>query len=483
MKRKRGNGVVNGVQRYRYDIVFAVKQADGEIVYWVGCVPDPSGNRGAFEVIKPVPEALEGAARPVGAAYGNRFRIYSDLALAIQCHTRGWDRLARAFLVRSNRRLPQSVFDRTSPRPRDPGDAVALMAWNYWCNRFVSPDEDRRAVLARLRKLSRSGHGLDAPFHMSILEDMEKTLAPTDTAPGSAEALVDALRGPHKRANYRRLRDMGLEAVPVLIDHLVDYRLTRAIQSTDSGCYVWHVRISDVVADLLNGLYGKKEGFSYDFLQLQGRGKSLDRRHVLHWWNSVQGAKALDYLLENAITMGRDRQPEVNESILAVLGQQHPGELVKLVGENLGRFEYVHDLLDALAESKATSEEKNRLYLLAASAPEWRKRTVGIRYLFEADHPKAAGLLIEEIRRIPDTPAEPYWVCAAGSVARIAHYTQDRRAWTALKEAARRVDVGQRLQMIQQMTRSSTPEDPHALEFLVALLEDRETRTIPPLKI
>lgn len=83
------------------------------------------------------------------------------------------------------------------------------------------------------------------------------------------------------------LREAGLDAVPLLIDHLHDYRLTRTIQSSWSGHYIWHVRVADVVAILLNGLVS--EEFSYDFLAKEGRGKSLDRAHVLFWWSQAQG--------------------------------------------------------------------------------------------------------------------------------------------------------------------------------------------------
>ena len=494
VRRKRSGGVVNGVQRYRYTIAFAVEKADGTTEHWVGCEPDPSGNSGEVEPVTPQPGVLVGSAVSDGATYDHRFRIYADLAFAVQCHARGWDDLARALLDRSNRRRPRSVFEHTPRRPRDERDALALVAWNYWCNRFEEPDAEGRAVFERLRAVSSGGHGLDTPLHLNILADMEKTLAPAKTTapPGSPEALVEKLvglrefvprgggcSGPHHNATYLELREMGLDAVPALIEHIDDFRIVRSIRSMGDGRYVWHVRVADVVAELLDGLYGREEGFSYDFLEGQGRGKRLDRRHVLHWWNATQGTKARAYLRERAITRGREDKPEVNESVIAALGRQYPNEPIALVEAKLDEFEYVHDLLEATAGSAATEEQKNRVYLRAASDAHWRKRTVGIRRLLEAGHPDAVALLIREIARIPETPPEAYWVCAAGRVAVIARYTEHAGAWAALTERAKRVDVGQRLEMMQAVNRSTTPHNPRVLEFLSAFLDDEAVRVIP----
>jgi hypothetical protein len=87
-------------------------------------------------------------------------------------------------------------------------------------------------------------------------------------------------------ASYKRLRSAGLDAVPVLIAHLDDFRLTRSIQTDSDGRHTWHMRIADVVAGLLDEL--ANEPFSYDVLRAEGRGKRLDRNHVLYWWSGVQ---------------------------------------------------------------------------------------------------------------------------------------------------------------------------------------------------
>lgn len=57
--------------------------------------------------------------------------------------------------------------------------------------------------------------------------------------------------------------------------------MTRTIRSTKFHNYVWHARIADVVAELLDEM--TDEPFSYDFRAQDGRGIALDQGHVEHW--------------------------------------------------------------------------------------------------------------------------------------------------------------------------------------------------------
>ena len=76
---------------------------------------------------------------------------------------------------------------------------------------------------------------------------------------------------------YTRLAQMGFAAVPALIEHLDDDRLTRSVKQGFNNFPTWNMRIKDVVSDLLQELAGEDVG--KDWLRRQTRvGRRKSRR-------------------------------------------------------------------------------------------------------------------------------------------------------------------------------------------------------------
>src|SRR5207249_3778940 len=96
-------------------------------------------------------------------------------------------------------------------------------------------------------------------------------------------------------------------------------------------------------------------------------------------------------------------------------------------------------------------ETKTRLFLLAAKSPTLKHRRIALRQLFRLDHPQAVPLLIDALNHLPATPKGEYWLGDAGPLALIVTLTDDPRAWQALDATAKRVDVGQRMEIINVM--------------------------------
>ena len=291
--RKIGGAVVNGVQQYRYELAFLIESMEGHKLYWIGCKAATATKHSTDEAA-PLTRLAVDRTRPADLQRWPDFPTYPDLALAVQCQARGRHELALALLQRSRKPWLRSPFNRSKPRPRDDRAALAELAWYYWCTQFARAKGDRQPIVNRLRRILEGPHGIDSPARRNVLTDMEQTLAlrivPADRLEAAVESLLEldaAGNCVDRNPAYQRLRDAGFDAVPVLIRHLHDYRLTRDIAATVGNRYTWHYRVADVVARLLNGL--ASEELSYDFLERQGRGTSLDKGHVLHWWGQVQG--------------------------------------------------------------------------------------------------------------------------------------------------------------------------------------------------
>jgi hypothetical protein len=371
--------------------------------------------------------------------------------------------------------------------------ALAELAWNHFCNEFAVSRGDRRVIVARMKKLLAGPFGLGDKAHQNIVADMERTLAKREAEAGSLEASVDALMDldvegswpgcgyarfnnyAHWNAHYRRLRNKGLQAVPVLLRHVDDYRLTRCLQTTSDGRYTWHVRLADVVALLLNGLVS--EPFAYDFRRLDGRGVSLDRDHVRVWWQENGQKRELDYLL--AVVMRHD-EPDRNEPnghVLHVLGARYPDELVKLFEAQIKAGKGAGAFFEALAESKVSAKTKEQLFLAAAKSDHEWTRVLAQRELVRHHRAAAVPVILQALDDLPKTPAEPYWTANTGSIAQSAFDSDDPKVWEALEKTAKRVDVGQRLEILGALGQvRGADERRRAIRFLKGFLDDTEVR-------
>lgn len=221
------------------------------------------------------------------------------LIVAIQCHRYGWHEVSNKIYELACERIPTDA---------EQIELLTEYAWDFWCLRFRWYS-DRRMIVARLTDLLSTNPSLNSPARTNILEDMHRTIAPVHSDFGSIEADIDALRSIDSNNDlfyssgtppvfqgdsgfidqiiedelpWRRLRRRGAEAIPTLVQHIDDFRLTRSLSKSNG--YIWHVRIADLVAVLLHEASDTE--FAYDLLESEGRGIALDRRHVEHWLES-----------------------------------------------------------------------------------------------------------------------------------------------------------------------------------------------------
>jgi hypothetical protein len=268
-----------------------------------------------------------------------------------------------------------------------------------------------------------------------------------------------------------------LLAVPVLIQHINDYRLTRTIARKDDGRrdegrHTWHIRIADVVARLLNGLVS--EPFRHDFLDREGRGMSLDRCYVEAWWQEARRLKELDFLLDGVYRQSqRTTRPEPNETVLHVLGARFPQELVKLFEQEFGKGKAEDTWFTAVLESTAPKETKARLFIAATKSKNEWDQILALRALTEMKHAEATPLLIKALDAQPKTPETTYWFSNIRNFAQIVTWSNDERAWDGLLKTARRVDIGQRMEILGYARQGKKKL---AIRFLRSFLDDAEIR-------
>jgi hypothetical protein len=202
----------------------------------------------AHEAIEPGPAAL----RDVEPRW-----VADFLCLAVQCRERGWSEFAALLFARAQEAITTpvparvEVIDLPAMFGGGKGSTGRLNGWElrtanssavkelrrvasiYWSRQVMATDSDRKEVLRHLKELEPESENV---------RDLELTLAPRKSKPGTVEALIDDLTdywfsgaaafeplGENQwgEAAYRKLAEMGFDAVPALIDAIKDRRLTR----------------------------------------------------------------------------------------------------------------------------------------------------------------------------------------------------------------------------------------------------------------
>lgn len=275
-----GGGIVYGVvQPTRYGLAFQIKPATKEkaATLLLGTDQWQLYRNQKTQEVDPGPAILGTV-----SLWDNE-----KLALAIQCHARGWDKLALILLEESQKKaeLPlQNQFVR--------------LAWSYWIDQLGEPKSDRAPVAKRLKELIGKDKEFDTEYNQALLRSLDLALVPSKAKTGSIEALIDDLVDygnddsneesmgydfdPDDR--YSRIAMLGFDAVPALIEHLDDDRLTRVRYIVPLP---WHLRVGDVAGSLLESLAGHSIGSEW---VPRKQGYRVTKAEAKKWWD--QAAKS-----------------------------------------------------------------------------------------------------------------------------------------------------------------------------------------------
>ena len=439
------------------------------------------------------PMNWEARPRPVAAvpesAAGVRQGADRALLLAVQCHARGWDELAQALLT-----VSRTAGDGTPPVAR-----LVTVAWDYWEGLVTDPTADRGPVLQRLRELTRREPSLDTEPHRALLRSLELALAPGTAKPGSMEALIDRLVDFHGDTGgpfwpepggpaYRRLADLGFEAVPALIAHLGDDRLTRSRMVGFNNFRTWHRRVGDVAGDLIEALAAEPLAREADGEEADGgwlrrqQGYRLSRAAAARWWEQARTVGEEAHLLARVLPAADGGEPaHVNTHLLGVIAAKYPKHVPVLYRAVLdgrpaaGSWE----LAEALARCAVPADQKVGLLRSAAQHADWTHRLPALRLLRPLDRPAFEAELLATLDALPADVPDKYWSRPEGHLAGLATEADDPRVWASVERAARRATVGLRMELLAHF---GDPKDgrrrAERLRLLAAFLDDPAVRDV-----
>ncbi len=431
-----GMGLANGKVKQVYGLGFMLKQRNDSGSWTVldGTCERPMGWNQKAQEVKPEPDAVKDLVYRKG------------WGLAIQCHAHGWRKLAE-YLLEQDRKDAQ-----VSPR-----QALIQAAWYYWKDQLTRPKVDRAPMAKRLKELIGRDKEFDAERNRALLRSLELALVPSKAKPGSVEALIDDLvdytgytrapgrYGPEDR--YWRLAELGFEAVPALIEHLDDDRLTRAMLG---GVMVvpWNVQVGEMVSILLENLAGHEIGGA----GRRGQTDRLAKAEAKKWWDEARKAGEERYLLDHVLPrdIKEDEDGQVNAQQLRLIVVKYPNHIPALYRTLLDKRPELASwpLADAVNKSKLGAKEKLDLFLHAGGHKDNRHRLPAFWAIKELDQKRFDALLLATIKALPDDVAGPYWRSPEAHFGQLAIECDDPQVWPALEKVAKRAAVGFRMELL-----------------------------------
>ncbi len=189
------------------------------------------------------------------------FKSNAGLAIALQCKARGWNALAQELWEESLKQNAGHRFGAFYQPANLPGrTAVNYLSWAYSGNESVKPNTDRTETVKRIKAILAAEPRLNTNGNQIFLKSLEAALVPSNAKPGSVERMIDDLtdmcntdptNDGEKDSRYSRLANMGFAAVPALIEHLDDDRMTRSVKQGFNNFPTWPISVKYVVSDML----------------------------------------------------------------------------------------------------------------------------------------------------------------------------------------------------------------------------------------
>lgn len=377
------------------------------------------------------------------------------LLLAIQCDLLGWHELAvSAFDTWQGRHL----------KNENPVTDLRYRAWNYWEKQIYEPNSDWVKIARRLQGMQNdkpNATDVDAP---GILRRLKLSLVPSKAKPGSVDALIDelidvpAVGQPDPRVDA--LVKLGFDAIPTLIEHLDDDRMTRACYHDSMG----HSRLGIDLSRPLSYPYSVKH-FVRDIIcdymvdedasQLREMGKDLSREKALAWWAEAKKEGEEKYLLRNVVKDQPGNHSPREELIRVIeVKYQHrlPGVFIEL-RKTEPHWMSLAPFVEALVRSPLPAATKKQVLLDALDSNLWSWKAEAIAGLQSLDAAEFHKQLIAHLEDLPTDFHEnddfhDWYDASAAVVSR----TGDAKVWEAVGKFMRRVNVDVRKKWIDNLT-------------------------------
>lgn len=402
---------------------------------------------------------------------------WNEPILAAQCEALGQHELAM---------VVWEAWRKNGGTLTNANSTVAQLGWEWWVRQFQHHDADRAKVARRLQLIAVDHPAADA----DLLRRLKLSLHPSDAKPGSVEALIDELLDVSVFPEYERLEErdprltailrLGFDAVPALIDHLDDERLTRS--RTANEAINWDIRVSypyqvrHFARDFLYG-YMAHPTAERDRIDC----KRLTKKDAEAWWADAKKEGEEAYLMRQVV------QHPTNEHLLAVLQEKYPKrlpDLLELVKKEDPYWIDLRPFVTVLVGSSlpAPAKKKVLLEVLGSRDEDWRANALeGLHRIDVVEFHKQLVTVLGDLPTWKDKVKDENLRPACHTcIAAIAMLTNDDKVWQAVGKYLDSATPDVKVEWIGRLTFLTDNTDkcyPRVVECVAALLTDDSVQT------
>lgn len=422
------------------------------------------------------------------AAPSLREHLYSNplYGVAVQCLERGWEDAGLAMLAEAgehDERRPSSTM--TIRKGDDPQDAMIKYIWSHFQFEALHPTNDRKPVALRMRQLLNDGHDLWKGAGTRLCEALEAALQPGKGQPGTPLALVDQLvdstwNGGRLSFNdgkeedpYHKLKLLGFAAVPDLIDHLDDPRLTRSVTEGFNKLTTWPRRVGDQTSDLLEELADNEE------LGSGQKGGLVPREAAETWWREAQAMGEEAYLLKTVFP--REGRDFISPTHLQIIEARYPARLPEIYRRLARDFPkaQTYAVIASLKQADLPREAKMAVFQEQLTHSDGLTRLSALYQLRDLDPAFYAKTLLEWMAAWPADAEGPYPKSWESGLSFLVSLTPDAEVWGRYIQTVKKSAIGLRMELVFNFCdfqRLRGPAQPRTLRLLLEFLDDPEWR-------
>ncbi len=414
------------------------------------------------------------------------FEVNAGFATAIQCEYLGLHSLGEQLLntsIRAEAGHPRSLFFQAANVRAQ--TMLARVAWAHWANELVRPGTNRTDIARRMEALISQEPSLQSPSANEFLRLVRATSSRTDASSDSIERAIDALIDMSNQIRpdgemsidprYLKVVELGFDAVPQLIRHLDDDRLSRCITLGFNNFPTHHCQVREIVSELLAQLAGTdlRNG---TLRELQSH--CLQEADVERWWAIAKNEGEERYVVQHVLPDDPNRQFP-NDSMLRIIERKYPNYLPDLYLSLLNLHPQLESSSFARAIARSSLPHDSKLEVLnqAASSARLDQRRDALWALKDVDRSLFLRRLKETLDSLPTRASQSFWRCPEADFATLASDANDKSIWTALKSAADQAEVGLRMEMLQNVAKNvATDNLRSSIGFLATFLTDVTVR-------
>jgi hypothetical protein len=410
------------------------------------------------------------------------------LTFAAWAHYLGWDEVARTAFARGRTTARAGGYPPTAEDKDHVLLTLRTMTWKRAYEALTEPGTDRRKLRSTLRLVRDGDSRFRDPYAVSLLRSLDLTLRPSRARAGTVEALIDGLIESQKDTlslrmpagppdAYDRLVERGFDAVPALIAHLSDERLTRAgiLVGVNNGTWVSVGRVGTACQAILDGLSDSE--FRADEADTP---PEAYRKKAAAWFERVKLVGEERWAVGAATP---DREGVYNVYALRVVRAKYPSRLPELyraalaVSPEYGCGAYAGEV----ADSALARETKLALLRAGADNRAPGHRLAAVEALGRVDRAEFRRALRAALDWLAAAKlSEQEWgQVGADRLLTLVARAEDPGCWGALVRAGRSADVRFRMRLVDEALGGVEARGPAVrgpLRLLVEMLPDRTVR-------